>query len=294
MRVQVAVLLLVLLAKAAFAVEPPVRDGLVLWVDASAQGIRGQQPVDAVIDGSKRGLRGFQLVPERRPLIVTDGEAAYFNFDGKDDFLAFTGGKESILELTVFVLAAPKSNPGNFSGLFATAATGKNDYTSGLNFDFGPGATKELSVLNVESGGSVGFRDLLGPGFLNAADRPFGGFHVFTARSKIGNGGTEVFLDGFKGGARDRADSMIGLDQITIGARLYSNDPAQPPFAQGFFEGGIAELLVYNRALSEDERRSVEQALLAKTVSLHALASGAKGHALEPVKDAPLVQMLVP
>ena len=291
MKVQCIILLL---AGCAFAAEPPVTDGLILRVDASAQPVRARQPVDVVVDSSSRGLRGHQLAPDRRPILVGDKQSAFFKFDGKDDFLAFTGARDSAAELTLFVLAAPKSNPGNFSGLLATAATGKNDYTSGFNLDFGPSATKELSVLNVESVGSAGFRDLLAPGFLNAAERPFGSFHVFTARSKVGKGGTEVFLDGFKGGARDRAESSIALDQITIGARLYSNDPAQPPYAQGSFDGAIAEVLVYNRALSDNERRAVEQALLAKTVALHALMSGAKGHALESVKDPPAVQMLVP
>jgi glucose/arabinose dehydrogenase len=293
MKMRLSVLFLALLASSATAAEPAVRDGLILWVDAAAQTTRRLQPVDMVVDTSSRGQRGFQLVPERRPILVSDGQTAFFKFDGKDDFLAFTG-KESASELTLFVLAAPKSNPGNFTALFGAAPMGKNDFNTGLNLDFGPGATKELSVVNVESAGAMGFRDLLGPGFLNAAERPFGGFHVFTLRAKNGKGGIEVFLDGFKGGARDRTESAIGLDHIIIGARLYSNDPGQPPYVQGNLEGAIAEVLLYNRALSEGERRSVEQALLAKTVALHALLSGAKGHALETVKDPPPVQMLVP
>lgn len=287
-------LILVVLINAANAAEPPVRDGLILHFDASAQGSARQRPVDVAVDTSSRGMRGFQLAADRRPTLISDGGAAYLNFDGKDDFLAFTREMDSAAELTVFVLAAPKSNPGNFSGFFATAASGKNDYTSGFNFDFGPNATKELSVLNVESAGSVGFRDLLGPGFLNASERPFGGFHVFTTRSKPGKGGTEVFLDGFRGGARDRTESTIALEHIVIGARLYSNDGGQPPHAQGFFDGAIAEVLLYNRALSDAERRGVEQALLAKVVGLQALRLGKKGHALETVKDPPVVQMLVP
>ncbi|HKQ39877.1 MAG TPA: ThuA domain-containing protein [Verrucomicrobiae bacterium] len=290
----VRVLLFVFLSNAADAAEPPVRDGLILWVDAATQGTYSQQPVDTVTDSSPRGLRGFQLAPEHRPVGISDGQAAYFKFDGKDDFLAFTGAKESAAELTVIILAAPKSNPGNFSALCGLAANSKNDYTSGLNLDFGPASTKDLSVINVECPGCQGARDLLGPGFVSAGERPFGGFHVFTARSKIGNGGVELFLDGFKGGARDRTDSTIALDHIVVGARLYSNDPTQPPFAQGFFDGAIAEVLIYNRAVTEDERRTIEQTLLAKTVALNGLLSGAKGHALETVNNPPVVQMLVP
>jgi putative heme-binding domain-containing protein len=286
------------------AAEAPPRNELVLWLDASAQFAARQaaalpplgnlQPVDLMLDSAGTGRNAVQPVAERRPIYVSDGTVGYLKFDGKDDFLTVYGPRRLSAEATIFILAAPKSNNGNFTALFATAESSKNDYTSGLNLDFGPAATRDLSVLNLESGGATGFRDLLVPGLLNAAVRPFGGFHVFTVRSRIAKGGDEVFLDGFKGGERDRLESMIGLDQIMVGARTYSNDPSQPPHAQGFFEGAIAEVLVYARALNDAERQSVEQTLLAKTVGLHALLSGAKGHALEPVKDPPPVQMLVP
>ncbi len=286
------------------AAELPVSDGLILRLEASAQAgarktaslppLRSFEPVDFLLDGSGSQREVMQLLPERRPAFFSDANTAYLKFDGKDDFLALSGLRRSTPALTLFILAAPKSNAGNFSALFGAAQLTKNDYTSGFNFDFGPAATKDLSVLNVESAGATGLRDLLAPGFLNATDRPFGDFHVFTVRSRVGKAGIEVFLDGFKGGERDRAESEIGLDQITIGSRFYSNDPNQPPYAQGFFDGAIADVLLYDRALTEDERRSIEQALLAKTVALNALLRGSKGHALETVKDAPVVQMLVP
>ncbi|MGI8603565.1 MAG: ThuA domain-containing protein [Verrucomicrobiales bacterium] len=290
--------------RAVDATPAAVREGLVLWLDASAQGgarqagslppLHNQQAADIFLDSSGTGRQAVQPVADRRPVFVSDGAAAYLKFDGKDDFLAINGARGLAAAVSVFVLAAPKANIGGFVALFSTAETGKNDYTSGLNLDFGPAPTNELSVLNLESSGAVGFRDLLVPGIFNAAERPFGGFHVFTARSKIGKAGNEVYLDGFKGGDRDRLESMIGLDQMMIGARSYSHDPAQPPYGQGFFEGAIAEVLVYGRALSEDERQSVEKTLLAKTVSLNALLGGAKGHAVEAVKNPPAVQMLVP
>jgi putative heme-binding domain-containing protein len=280
------------------------KEGLVLALEASKQAeIRRSktlpplghlQAVDFVVDGSARGGLVTQSAKERRPVLISDGQVSYLKFDGKDDFLAVNAVEKSAPEITVFVLAAPKSNNGSFVALFGAAKLGANDYTSGLNLDFGPAQTKELSVLNVEGAGMTGFRDLLVPGFLNAAERPFADFHVFTVRCKAGKAGTEVFLDGFKGGERDREESQIGLDQLVIGARFYSNDPNQPPYAQGCFEGGIAEVLIYDRGLSEEERRNVEQDLLAKAVALNALLHGAKGHALEPVENPPAVQMLVP
>ncbi|HTD65908.1 MAG TPA: ThuA domain-containing protein [Candidatus Limnocylindria bacterium] len=286
------------------ASEPPVRDGLVLRFDASSQAasrqnaslpsVRHLQPMDLLLDASTNARMATQTSAERRPVFISDGQAAYLKFDGKDDFLTITGPRRSTKAMTLFLLVAPKSNEGYFSALFGCAPLGKSDYVSGLNFDFGPNKTADLSVLNVESAGATGFRDMLMPGFFNAAARPFTDFHVFTVSSKVGKAGTQVFVDGFKGGERDRTESEIGLDQIIIGGRFYSNDPNQPPYAQGFFDGAMAEVLVYDRALSDDERRAVEQALLTKTVALNALLRGAKGHALETVKDPPLVQMFMP
>ncbi|MGV3532130.1 MAG: ThuA domain-containing protein, partial [Chthoniobacteraceae bacterium] len=187
-----------------------------------------------------------------------------------------------------------KSNSGPFRAMFATAEAGKNDYEAGLNVDFGPAKTDSLSVLNVESAGASGARDLLVPDFSNTGDHPFGKFHVFTVRSRVAKAGTEMFLDGVKSGERDRHESMIGLDQMVLGARLLSHESNQPPFPQGFFDGAIAEVLIYDRALSDSERQAVEQALLAKVPALHALLNGERGHALQTVANPPVVQMLVP
>jgi putative heme-binding domain-containing protein len=281
----------------------PVKDGLVFSLDAAEQAaLRASnalpalarfQAVDFVFESARGQIVG-QSTPERRPVLVGDDETAFLRFDGKDDVLVANPQLAASEALTIFILAAPKANEGNFTGIFGAAELGKNDYTSGLNLDFGPDATTNLSVINVESAGATGFRDLLVPGFFNAGERAFGDFHVFTVRTKPGKAGVEFFLDGFKGGDRDREKSRIGLQQLAIGGRVYSNDPNRLPYAQGSFNGAIAEVLIYDQALGDVERQAVEQALLAKTVKLQALLHGAKGHALENVKDAPLVQMLVP
>lgn len=286
------------------AMEPPIRDGLVLWLDAtsqpalrseaSMQPLSNRQGVDAWIDSSPARRIAMQPLPERRPQFFGGPEAAFFRFDGKDDFFTLTGPRKLAPSATIFVLAAPKSNPGNFCGMVATAEAGKNDYTSGLNLDQGPAATPRLSVLNVESAGSHGFRDMLGNEILGAAERPFEGFHVFTIRSRIAKNGNELFLDGTGAGFRDRLESNIGLDQIAIGSRWYSNDPAQFPFAQGFFAGDIAAVAIYDRSLSNAEREAVEKVFFDQAAKLHALAAGTQGHALETLAQPPVVQMLVP
>src|SRR4030095_4350278 len=107
--------------------------------------------------------QAFQPLAAARPLFKAGVGDAFCSFDGRDDFLTITTPGHSSSNLTLFVLAAPRTNAGGFSALFSTTAAGNNDFTSGLNLDFGPAATKELSVLNVESAGSSGFRDLLEP-----------------------------------------------------------------------------------------------------------------------------------
>src|SRR5688572_23458232 len=100
--------------------EPPVREGLVLWLDASAQvsarqaaalpPTRNLQPVDLLLDASGQSRNAIQPAAESRPKLITDGEVAYLQFDGKDDFLAVPLGRKLTPEATVFVLAAPKAN----------------------------------------------------------------------------------------------------------------------------------------------------------------------------------------
>ena len=286
------------------AAEWPVKDGLWLHLDAVGQPalrksaglppLANGRPLDRWLDASGGTLFAAQPWAAGRPVFRADDAEAFVRFDGKDDFLSVMGPRRRARELTIFVLAAPRGNGGSFAGMFASAIAGQNDFTSGLNLDQGPTATKELSVLNVESAGCLGFKNFIQPGKNLAANLPFENFHVFTVSSTVGTKGNELFLDSIKLGDRERKDSTIGLDEVVIGGRIYSNDPTEPSHAQGSFHGDIAAVLVYERALTPAERTKVEQALFARTPALNALAAGGSGHALETLKDAPIVQMLVP
>jgi len=289
---------------ASAAAELPVKESLFLHLDAANQTVLHKaaeltplgngRSLDRWLDSSTGALVVVQTSAVGRPIFRTDGVEAFARFDGKDDYLSVSGSKRRAKEVTVFVLAAPRSNKGLFSGMFASAVAGQNDYASGINLDQGPAATKEISVLNVESAGSAGFKNFIQPGKNLAANLPFENFHVFTVRSKVGAKGNELFLDGIKLGDRERKDSTIGLDEIVIGGRIYSNEPGEPSNVQGSFHGDIAAVLVYERALNDTERKQVEETLFARTPALNALASGSSGHALETLKDAPVVQMFVP
>jgi len=286
------------------AAEALSKDGLVLHLDAAAQpGLRGKAELPGLANGAPldRWLSSGGSMPGAaqssagsRPVFRTDEGEGFARFDGKDDYLSAAGPKRRVKEMTLFVLAAPRGNGGGFAGMFGAAAAGQNDYTSGLNLDQGPVGTEKMSVLNVESAGAGGFRNFIQPGKNLASPLPFENFHVFTVRSKAGTNGNELFLDGIKLGDRERKESVIGLDEMVIGGRLFSNDGGQPPHAQSFFHGDIAAVLVYERALAEVDRKAVEESLFARAAALNALAGESTGHALEALKDAPVVQMLVP
>lgn len=243
-------------------------------------------------DGSTAALQS--PIVAHRPVFHTDGTVAFLRFDGGDDYLCLAGPRKLTASATVLILAAPKANPGFFRGFFALSEFGKNDYTAGLNLDLGPNATESLSVINLESAGTEGARDLLLPGQNLAADLPFGGFHLFTVRSQIKPEGDEVWIDGLPLAKRDRLESNIGFDQFVLGARYYSNDPAQQPFIGSFLKADIAEVMVFDTALGDQDLKELEDKMLAKLPVLNAFASGQNGHALETLQDAPPVQMLVP
>lgn len=301
-----ALLGLCVLPVLAAAIEPwsddrlPIKDGLELWFDCSRQNAAraaSQLPplgsgnsVDYLLDSSGLSRDLAQHRPEARPRFQQAFGGAFLAFDGKDDALLSSHLNAEKTNVTVFVVAAPRSNEGSFRGFFGLSRAGRNDYLTGLNFDFGPWATPQVSFLNVESSGVNGAAQLLaGPGFA------FGGWHTFTVECEAAAQGVRLFIDGKAQGARDRQISAIRLNEFVLGARHYSNT-GEPPHTQGFFHGNISEFILYSRRLSETERTSVERYLNQKYGSLLGrppeLLSG--GKQLLTVTNPPPVQMLQP
>lgn len=81
---------------------------------------------------------------------------------------------------------------------------------------------------------------------------------------------------------------------MTLGARFYSNEPV-PNYVQGFLDGDIAEVLLFDRALPAAEADQVSSYLRAKHEGLtQALASDRAGRPLKTVENPPPVQFLRP
>ena len=87
------------------------------------------------------------------------------------------------------------------------------------------------------------------------------------------------------------------MDEITLGARHYTNGPG-PQQVRGFFEGDIAEVLVFDRALDAGEADRVQKYLQAKYAAVKKALPGTMpprpGQQLVRVADPPPVQVLVP
>ncbi len=277
------------------------RADLVVWLDASAQPMARQAlgkpalvasgPVDIWFDGSGAGRHFSQRREEGRPIWRDNGRARSFLFDGEDDVLTWTDGQQGFKSVTVFVVAAPASAVGDYRAFFAGHEIGKNDYTSGLNVDQGPGYSANWNVINAEGSGFGGATNLL--------NRPFnfGDFHQFSLVVDAGAEGVRLFADGRPARGRRRTSTPIRLDEMAIGARIYNNEGGKPN-PRSFFDGDIAEILVYGHALTDAERTSVEKYLNEKYVNAKAApvlrANTAGSVPLVAVKDPPPVQMLIP
>jgi putative heme-binding domain-containing protein len=271
----------------------PVADGLELWLDATriaaASGAGGASPpreggaVAVWHDGSGNKRDARQDAPARRPVFRTDmagpQAAPVVQFDGRDDgFLADVPGID-LKDFTVFVVASPFSNHGTYRAMLSANVRGQNDYTTGFNIDQGNAGTGQFDRVNAEGRGFPGERDLLS----DDASFPFGTFHVLALTGDAG-GAVRLAVDARPQAARPRGADPIEPDELRVGYRFANPAPGRDG-ETGFFDGAIAEVLVYGRALSDTDRAKVEQYLRAKHAPLLAL----KG-----VPPKPPVQMLVP
>jgi putative heme-binding domain-containing protein len=300
---------LVLAATGSVAVEPwadtrlPVTNDVLLWIDVSrqtaARGAAGLTPLqswndapDVLLDGSGDKRHLLQPLLASRPKFRQEFNGAMLSFDGTNDFLTALPSRASETNLTVFLVVAPRSNAGFFRGFFAFNAAGQNDYTTGLNFDLGGTASAGLNVLNVEGGGCPGQANLL------TTPRPFGRWQMFSLVSARGDKGVKLFVESQPQGTRDRTpDSVVRIDEFTLGARRYSNTPERP-HVQGFFHGEFAEMIVFNRALPDSDRSQVERYLAEKYGALlHGLLDAPVREGAVPlvaVTNPPPIQMHLP
>jgi putative heme-binding domain-containing protein len=270
-----------------------VTRGLTLWLDAgrlnAARRAHGQPElsdgmrVETWYDASGRGWDVAQAREDARPTLL---EGA-LRFDGEATFLERAGLKTGMKEFTLFVVAAPLSNGGGFRAFVAMHQNGREDYTSAFNLDMGPGFTGRFDTANVEGPGFGGTRNLM------AEPSDFGVVRRLAIVSALGPGGTRLAVDGRPARGRDRKDAAFRADRLLIGARFFGF----PPTVHGFLEGDILQVLLYDRALDDSERRAVEAYLARRLGGDGPIVRPARpgvGKPLVTVRNPPPVQVLVP
>lgn len=289
------------------AIEPwadetlPVRTGLELWLDASrendarkaaapatprrTQPVAHNRPLDYWHDASGYKRDVHQAVSGARPKYAFTPGGFVVRFDGKDDFLFGRGEPKSFRFATIFMRVSVNSNPGNLRGLLAFNKAGANDYNTGFNVDLGPNNSKALNFLNLEGNGFVGISNLM------SKPVPFGMPHTIAVSVPDAESGIHVWVDSIYQGKRNRAEAELSLDEWTVGTRHFSNS-GEPPFAQGFFDGDIMEILVYSRVFGPEETAQVEKYLADKYKAVD--TTDRKFVPLVAVSNLPPVQMLVP
>jgi len=296
--VALAVLLALGVMAEAGAVEPwadsrlPVTDGLELWLDAARASGRELVPHDGKLeiwyDASGNGRHLRQPREDARPVRLPAGESAVVRFDGQDDHLRGTKLNAQAASFTMFVVAAPRHNPGGFRAVLAFNAPEGRDFETGITLDLGPYGTPRFSALNVEGRGFGTWQNLL------REERPLGGLETIevTGEAEV----VRLMVGGVHAGQRPRDGRPISLEEATIGARYYTLGPG-PQQVTGFGPWDVAEVLVYSRALAAEEAELVRSYLDRKHAALRRQLPPSpenQGMVLLPVENPPPVQVLLP
>ena len=276
----------------------PELPGLELWLDAAAAQPAPvhDQRLSNWTDLSKSHMSAAQPAADKQPRLVKIGNSWVVRFDGEDDHLRILGLHKALSSFTLFVVAAPHSNLGFFRGLFAFNQVARRDYETGFTLDLNAPFSSRLDNLNLEGKGFGGARNLL------KDPSPFGSLRILECVADPQARKVRLIVDGKPQLDRDfDPSSAMVMDEITVGARFYTNEPDQAQQVRGFFQGDLAEILLYNRVLSAAEADSVRSYLDRKHAVLREelpkalnLGGGKSSEPLVIVADPPAVQMLAP
>lgn len=204
--------------------------GLKLWFNAGALSLNNNDPVSSWTDLSGQGNHATQATGTKQPTYKTNvlNGRPVVRFDGVDDYLQTAAFSAPLSQpSTMFVVCS-------FSGLSDTA-------TDGL--------TAGARHLLVQSGATtVG---ISAGTYLSYTDASPSGVSIWSA---LYNGTTsELYRNGASKAAGNAGTNQLA--GLTIGA------DHRAPAAADYIQGDMPEIILYNRALSASERRTVEQYL---------------------------------
>ena len=209
----------------------------------------------------------------RQPILIEDGlnGRQVVRFDGQDDFMQITNttnlDTEQLTMFAVYRNTPKESYPNNAIGVITSKSRGHSNrsWWLVLNYNFTAGGT-EAGIdpgalwFRTSSGGSLG-NNL----YHNGVDQQYingDAYMVSVVVPPTAPGAQSVmYIDGepvdptTEASPIDHAETQV----FRIGAGTTSGGSTER-----FFGGDLAELIIYNRALSEEEREAIELSLNAK------------------------------
>lgn len=240
-----------------------VDDDLVLWLDAG-DGVTYPEGVMTWQDKSGQNNHALQATPANRPLWVNN------ILEGKP-VIRFDGSS-SYLEIAADVLAE-----GN--DITILSVLNKNDTSLDRRWISAAEDSAEfwpVWSLQITGGGNLRF-------FLYTGDTPHAlvgstgivddEFFLFSSRYSSTDDVWDMHLNGF---LEDEDDKTGDLDRITLGT-----DIGFYRHAQTYWDGDIAEIIIYDRALSTEDQQKIEGYLAHKYGLENELPEG------HPYKDFP-------
>jgi hypothetical protein len=224
--------------------------GLVWWLRADA-GVQADANGAVTVweDQSGLGLSAAQADPSRQPLLVPNAlnDKPAVRFDGKNTTL-LTGPATLNNDHTVIVVANLGKTPPKTMVLPSLFS-----YVDEKGSEAG-GARLGVAI-QADQRVFVGLR-YLGTDYWNHSDLAFTPTKPVIVASRRNDGKADVFINGALLKTKDAPGEMTGAPRFF---RLGQKD-TEPVF----FNGDIAEVLVFNTALSESDRAIVEKYLTAK------------------------------
>jgi hypothetical protein len=219
-----------LLRPTASGFNPRSIAGLLVWLDAADASYDASTGTWA--DKSGAGRNFTQTESNNRPTVSTTKQngKTILEFDGSNDQLQNQTNFLQISSCTLFGVYRRLGNP--FGGIISSA--GSADRSPALLLD------GSAAILR---------------GFSNFSQSASGVANSFSVTSgTVSNGDTVLFINGSQVDS-DAAANTLDTSQTTTSIGTYRQAAAN------FFNGYIAEILAYNRALSASERQRVERYL---------------------------------
>lgn len=227
--------------------RPSRLSGLRLWLSADRiSGLADGDPVSSWSDLSGQGNHATQSTTAAKPLYKTNiaNGRPVVRFDGVDDFLTVANAASFDLATpTIFVVGTSSAGTRAFVGKVTFA---------GLTTD----ANRRKLQVTRAGATTFAFRSGADAALKTSSTLSWTGFNVL---SVVGRGAADYTL-AVNGTAADSSSPTLDFTTYNTAAVALGSSAG----LADFLIGDIAELIVYNRALSATERKAVERYLGAR------------------------------